>query len=298
MYDCSLLSSSYLTPLQLPADRSVQAPLNSLALNVPQPVSAELYISTACIEHWLTHFFYSNNTQKPDDEFISRFQQTFADIVPRRASEGGHNCADMGHPAMAERYEDRDLRNLGFGADLEHRPMGHDMKMEEQDMKFSAERTPRNLSDLGFTSQWMDPSAMPMMSLAGQHPGFYTPNSGGMGAIYHSQAGDLHTPTLGMNMITPLSLANPMPDPTNQQQPGLDHFNQQYLAQHIPDMNSYVQQASYAPSAFMHRESAFDAMDESVDDSSLNGIPVDQASNVTASTDFSEMSISYAHGEK
>lgn len=177
--------------------------------------------------------------------------------------------------------------------------MGNEMKMEEQDMKFSVERTPRNLSDLGFTSQWMDPSAMPEMSLASQHPGFYTPNSGGMGAIFHSQAGDLHTPTLGLNMITPLSLANPMPGgPANHQQPGMDHFNPQYLAQHMPEMDSYAQQASYAPSAFMHRDSAFDAMDESVDGSSLNGVPVDQTSNVTASTDFSQMSVSYAHGEK
>lgn len=244
-------------------------------------------------------FFCRNNTQKPDDDFISRFQQTFADVVPRRDSDGGPNGADMGHPAMAGRYEDCEPGNLMFGADLGNRPMGHEMKMEEQDMKFAAERTPRNLSDLSFTSTWMDPSAMPMMSLAGQHPGFYTPNSGGMGAIFHSQAGDLHTPTLGMNMITPLSLANPMPGgPANHQQPGLDHFNQQYLAQHVPEMNSYVQQASYAPSTFMHRESAFDAMDESIDDSSLNGIPVDQASNVTASTDFSRMSVSYAQGEK
>lgn len=248
-----------------------------------------------------THSHCSNNTQKPDDEFISRFQQTFADIVPRRDSDAGPYVAGMGHLAMAGRYEDRDVGKLLFGADLGNRPMGNeDLKLEEQDMKFSAERTPRNLSDLNYTSTWMDPSAMPMMSLAGQHPGFYTPNSGGMGAIYHSQAGDLHTPTLGLNMITPLSLAHPMPGgPANHQQPGIDHFNPQYLAQHMPEMNSYVhQQASFAPSAFMHRESAFDAMDESVDDSSLNGISVDQASNMTASTDLSNMSVSYAQGEK
>lgn len=246
------------------------------------------------------HVTSSNNTRKPDDDFISRFQQTFADIVPRRDSDGGTNGTDMGHPAMAARYEDCDRGDSVFGADLGNRPMGNDIKIEEPDMKFSgAERTPRNLSDLNFTSTWMDPSAMSMMSLAGQHPGYYTPNSGGMGAIFHSQAGDLHTPTAGLNMITPLSLANPMPGgPANLQQPGLDHFNPQYLAQHVPEINPYVQQASFAPSAFVHRESAFDAMDESMDDASLNGIPADQASSVTASTDYSRMSVSYAHGEK
>lgn len=246
------------------------------------------------------HLPSSNNTQKPDQDFISRFQQTFADVVPRRDSDGGPNGTDMGHPAMAGRYEDCGRGDTVFGADLGNRPMSNDIKLEGADMKFStAERTPRNLSDINFSSTWMDPSAMPMMSLAGQHPGFYTPNSGGMGAIFHSQAGDLHTPTLGANIITPLSLANPMPGgPANQQQPGLDHFNPQYLAQHVPEMNSYVQQASFAPSAFMHRESAFDAMDESVDGAPLNEIPADQASIVTASTDYSRMSVSYAHGEK
>lgn len=175
------------------------------------------------------------------------------------------------------------------------RPMGNEMKMDEHDMKFSSERTPRNISDLGFTPSWMDPSAMPMMSLAGQHPGFYTPNSGGMGAIFHSQAGDLHTPTLGLHQMTPLSLSNPV---AANPQMGMEQFNPQYLAQHMPEMNPYVQQASYAPSAFMHREPNFDAMDESVDDASLNGLPMDQASTVTASTDYSRMSVSYAEGEK
>lgn len=201
---------------------------------------------------------------------------------------------------MAGRYEARDLKPLAFGTDVpncEFRPMGHDVKMEETDMKFMNERTPRNLSDLGFTPSWIDPSAMPLMSLASQHPGFYTPNSGGMGAIFHNQAGDLHTPTLGMNMITPLSLSNPAVGAQPNHQPGMEQFNQQYLAQHMSEMGSYVQPASYAPSAFMHRESGFDAMDESVDGSSLNGT-ADQASNVTASTDVSRTSVSYAEAEK
>lgn len=204
----------------------------------------------------------------------------------------------MVDPTMAGRYEARESKPLAIGTDALHcefRPMGHDMKMEEGDMKFMDERTPRNLSDLGFNPSWIDPSAMPLMSLASQHPGSYTPNSGGMGAIFHSQAGDLHTPTLGMNMITPLSLSNPAVGAQPNHQPGMDQFNQQYLAQHMPEMGSYVQPASYAPSAFMHRDSAFDAMDESVDDT---GFPADQASNVTASTDLSRTSVSYAEGEK
>lgn len=171
--------------------------------------------------------------------------------------------------------------------------------MEENQLKFPNERTPQNLQELNFTpSAWMDPNSMPLMSLASQHPGFYTPNSGGMGAIWHPQAGDLHTPTVGLNMIPPLSLSNPAVGAQPNSQAGIEQFNQQYLAQHMPDMNSYVQQASYAPSAFMHRDAGFDAVGESVDGSSLNEIPVDQASNLTAPTDFPGVDMSYAEGEK
>ncbi|KAJ6115898.1 hypothetical protein N7523_006315 [Penicillium sp. IBT 18751x] len=216
-----------------------------------------------------------NNAQKPDEEFIGRFRQTFSDIVPRRDSEGGSNGAFM----------------------MNGRPT--DMKMDESDLKHPNDQTPRNLQELNFTSSWIDPNGMPMMPLASQYPGFYTPNSGGMGAIFHSQAGDLHTPTVGMNMITPLSLSNSMSVQHSQGQ-GLDHFNQQYLGQHVPEINPYVQPASYAPSAFMHsRESGFDAMDESGDNSSMNDFPVDQASTISTSTDFSNASgMPYSHGEK
>lgn len=221
-----------------------------------------------------------NNMQKPDDDFISRFQQTFSEIVPRREGESEFD----GHTHMTA-----------------GRPMPHDpnLKMEEVGMKFHSERTPRNLQDLNFSPSWMDPTAMQMMSsFAGQHPGFYTPNSAGMGAVFHNQAGDLHTPTAGLNMVTPISMSNAIPGSQHGHPAHLDQqFNHQYLSQHLPEMNPYIQQASYAPSAFMHRDS-FDAMDESGDNRSLHSIPVDEASNVTASTDLSNaMSMSYAQGE-
>lgn len=201
---------------------------------------------------------------------------------------------------------DEKKANLGACADsaLWSRPMQNDpqLKMEDVSMKFqNQERTPRNLQDLNFSPSWMDPSAMELMSsFAGQHPGFYTPNSGGMGAVFHNQAGDLHTPTEGLRMMTPLSLSNAMSGPPPGHRVHLDQqFNPQYLANnHLPDINPYIQQGSFAPSEFMHRD-AFDAMDESGDNRSLHSIPVDQISNATPSTDHSNsMNISYAEGEK
>lgn len=238
---------------------------------------------------------YRNSAQKPDEEFIGRFQRTFSDIVPRRDVEVN---PDNGY-VMNGRYAGRESTSLEFGADVpncEFRPVG-DVKMEDPDLKFPNDRTPRDLQDLNFSSTWVDPNAVPMMPLASQYPGFYTPNSGGMGAIFHNQAGDLHTPTVGLNMITPLSLSNSIPAQPNQ---GLDQFSQQYLGQPVPEINPYVQPASYAPSAFMHsRESGYDAMDESGDNSSLNEFPVDQASTISTSTDFSNASgMPYSQGEK
>ncbi|KAJ5674122.1 hypothetical protein N7462_009561 [Penicillium macrosclerotiorum] len=246
-----------------------------------------------------------NNSQKPDDEFISRFQRTFAEVVPRRDSNDHEQTAPFqvgaGVSTASGKYAESRPGDVVFGADMatpgSKTMASHEVKFEDGEMKFSHERTPRNFQDLGFTPSWMDPQSMQMMSLAGQHPGFYTPNSGGMGATFHSQAGDLHTPTLGLNMITPMSLSNSIAATQQNPQPGLEHFNQQYMAHQMPDMNSYMQQASYAPSAFMHRDS-YDVMDESGDGSSLNELPVDQASNFTASTDYSGvMDMAYAEGE-
>jgi hypothetical protein len=142
----------------------------------------------------------------------------------------------------------------------------------------------------------MDPASMNMIPMANQNPGFYTPNSGGMGAVFHSQAGDLHTPTAGLHTMTPLSLSNPITGPQNH--PVMGHFSPQFLGHQMPEMNPYLQ-ASYAPSAFMQRDPGYDVMDETVDDSSVNGIQLDTASNIssmTASTEFSSVPATHPIG--
>ncbi|KAJ5887961.1 hypothetical protein N7495_008002 [Penicillium taxi] len=239
-----------------------------------------------------------NNAQKPDDDFISRFQQTFSDVVPRRDSDGSQE----GDPMMSGRYKNSTPGFWGFQTDTPNhgnRPMSNDQKMQEEaSVKFSNQRTPRNLQDLNFSPSWIDHNPMHMMSIANQPTGFYTPNSTGLGTIFHNQAGDLHTPTMGLNMMTPLSLSNTIQGPQHHEMD--HHFNHQYLSQQMPDMNSYIQQpASFAPSAFMHRDS-YDPMDESGDGLSVdgNGIPMDQVSNVTTS-DYSNPStaVTYSVGE-
>jgi hypothetical protein len=156
--------------------------------------------------------------------------------------------------------------------------------MGNGDMKMSTLRTPRNLQDLNLTPSFMDPESLDMMNLAAQHPGFYTPNSGGMGAIFHNQAGDLHTPTLGLNSMTPLSLPlSTAGVPPNL--PGtMGPYNPQLFAHQMPQMNMYAQtqQQSFAPSTFMRRgDSGYDGMDESTEG---NDMQMDEVSNFTGST--------------
>ncbi|KGO72977.1 CP2 transcription factor [Penicillium italicum] len=174
----------------------------------------------------------------------------------------------------------------------------NDVKMDNHDIKFpitNNDRTPRNMHELGLTPSWMESASYSMMPFTNQHTGFYTPNSSGMGAIFHNQAGDLHTPT-GMHLMTPLA---GMPAVHNHHSNVFEPFHPQFINP-VHDMSLYTQQPSYAPSAFMHRDTGYDAMDDTLDDS-LNDVQVETASNVTASTDFSAQmagDISYTKGEK
>ena len=178
---------------------------------------------------------------------------------------------------MPVKYADSEVLGVMSGAHITNdgcRPKG-DLKMDEHDLKLSNDPTPRNLQDFNLTPSWINPDLM--MSLAGR---FYTPGSGGRGTVFHSPAGDLHTPTLDLNMTTSLSISKPMAGTQLTHRPDSDQFNQQHLAQHMAGRNLYGRVESYAPSTFIHRDSGYDTIHESPD-STINDIPVDQASDVT-----------------
>lgn len=83
--------------------------------------------------------------------------------------------------------------------------------MESDGIKVN-DTTPRAAQDLRFTPSFVDPNSLSYMNFPAQQSGYYTPNSEGLGPLFHSQAGDLHTP--GMSMITPMSLTQQLPGPT------------------------------------------------------------------------------------
>jgi hypothetical protein len=60
----------------------------------------------------------------------------------------------------------------------------------------------------GFTPSFLDlENSNTFNAFTATMPGYYTPTPGGTHTIYHPQAGDLHTPSLGLGLSTPLSMS-------------------------------------------------------------------------------------------
>lgn len=139
--------------------------------------------------------------------------------------------------------------------------------MDSNDDMKSNEQLPRGTPELQFSSPFGDPNSLPFLSYANQPNGSLTPSLSGFNPGFHSQhAGDLHTP-MGLSMVNSCpQMAAPM-DPNAM---GLNQFGQQFFSQPFQNPQSFAQQPSFAPSAFVHRDSGIDPMDESVDNSSLN----------------------------
>lgn len=147
---------------------------------------------------------------------------------------------------------------------------------ESQPEAKEQDATPKPFNDAWrFTPSLMDPNSFAFSSFANQPPGYlYTPTPGGFGTLYHPQAGDLHTPGMGMN--TPLSLPHSVHamhahDPLMH----LQHFNPHFLQQPHPFQEAFQpaqpqvplippQPQTFAPQQFLrHEDSGYVAMDDS-----------------------------------
>jgi hypothetical protein len=127
--------------------------------------------------------------------------------------------------------------------------------------------TPKGLQDQWrFTPSLMDPNSFAFSTFANQPPGYYTPTPGGLNTLYHSQAGDLHTPGMGMHIGTPLSLPHSanMLSAVNVNFPS-QHYQHHLLPQHhFEHVPNYAPQQVFAPSSFLqHKDSGYEAMSQS-----------------------------------
>lgn len=127
--------------------------------------------------------------------------------------------------------------------------------------------TPKALHDhWRFTPSLMDPNSFAFSTFANQPPAYDSPTPGGVNTLYHSQAGDLHTPGMGMNIGTPLSL----PQTAHALAPPhvnipLQHYHAHLLHPHqFENVAHYPPQEVFAPSSFLqHKDSGYEAMSQS-----------------------------------
>ncbi|QIX00556.1 hypothetical protein AMS68_006073 [Peltaster fructicola] len=211
-------------------------------------------------------------SQKPSDELYKTFKANFPGLgQPLTTTTAG---SEAGVPATDE------------GLDVPLRAIDGEAQPDLKD----SDPTPRphndqwNFASSGLTPALMDPNSHAFNMFANQMPGYYTPTPGGTNTLYHSQAGDLHTPNLGAALNTPLSLStsegimhaghqtafHPMqphlPQQFQQQFHNLNPF-QAHHHQHPP------QQQGFAPHQFTHQPS-YDHID-TMDGSPMGDMGID-----------------------
>ncbi|KAI1385593.1 CP2 transcription factor-domain-containing protein [Hypoxylon trugodes] len=209
-------------------------------------------------------FRQRTSSQKPGDELLANFRQQFPEITAVASSSAS------GAPAQTTVTADNSVL---VPPGPEH--VSHDV-FRDQDP------TPRaSGAEWRFTPSLLDPNSFSFSTFANQPPGYYTPTPGGTNTLYHPQAGDLHTPSmgLGMGLGTPLSL--PTTEGAIQAGPAmmdLTQFHQGIPPPHqFPQpFNPFIQptppQPTFAPSSFVHQDTGYETMDH-------DGSPLDSDSH-------------------
>ena len=113
-----------------------------------------------------------------------------------------------------------------------------------------------------FTPSMLDTNSYAFTAFANQHSGDFTPTpTGGMNAVFHNQAGDLHTPGMGFHLGTPLSMSASEGHTNTASAVDIHGFHPHLLhTQTFQNSNPFAQQESYAPSSFVHQDSGYETM--------------------------------------
>ncbi|KAM5352087.1 hypothetical protein ACJ41O_004810 [Fusarium nematophilum] len=201
-------------------------------------------------------FRQRTSSQKPGDELLANFRQQFPEVAAVSTSTTA--------PVISQTT----------GADntiAPSVPLPERSQTMGQDVFRDQDPTPRATNDpWRFTPSLLDPNSMSFANFANAPPGYYTPTPGGTNTLFHPQAGDLHTPTLGLGMglNTPLS----MPTSGDVMQPGpgqavMDMAGFQALQPHqFHHFNPFIQapppQPAFAPSNFVHQDTGYETMDQ------------------------------------
>ncbi|GJN87004.1 hypothetical protein PLIIFM63780_010586 [Purpureocillium lilacinum] len=196
------------------------------------------------------------SSQKPADGLLAEFRQQFPQVGPVSTEAPAPSIAQTSvanHPIIINAPDHAD----SAGQNVDNEPF------RDQDPTPRASHEPWR-----FTPSLLDPNSYAFNSFANAPPGYYTPTPGGNNTLFHSQAGDLHTPTLVMaqGLGTPLS----MPTSGDGLQSGvttMDMSGFQNLQPHqFHHFNPFIQapppQPGFAPSSFVHQDTGYETIEQ------------------------------------
>lgn len=114
-----------------------------------------------------------------------------------------------------------------------------------------------------FTPSILDTNSFAFASFANHPSNDFGSTPGGTNTVFHNnQAGDLHTPGVGFQLGTPLSVPNSTGQSDATAAIDVHAFHTHLLhSQPFQNPNRFTPQQSYAPSSFIHQDSGYDTME-------------------------------------
>lgn len=114
-----------------------------------------------------------------------------------------------------------------------------------------------------FTPSILDTNSFAFASFANHQSSDFGSTSGSTNTVFHNnQAGDLHTPGIGFQLGTPLSVSNSASQSDATAAVDMHGFHTHLLhSQPFQNPSRFTPQQSYAPSSFIHQDSGYDTME-------------------------------------
>ncbi|KAI9694218.1 MAG: hypothetical protein M1820_009117 [Bogoriella megaspora] len=204
--------------------------------------------------------FRNRNSQKPNEELLASFKLSY----PQLHGTTLPTTVPSSHPHSAGSLTD------ALDSALNPRQFS-----EHEDIK-DAEHTPRGSAEhWRFTPSLMDPNSFAFANFANQPPGYYTPTPGGHNTLYHSQAGDLHTPGFHMGIGTPLS--NPTSEAPLHAPPAVPSMNEMHGIQshHFHHPHQFSIHQTIAPHQFSNAHGSFNHLSGPTEESAMDNLGMD-----------------------
>ncbi|KAL8854055.1 MAG: hypothetical protein Q9221_001178 [Calogaya cf. arnoldii] len=188
------------------------------------------------------------SSQKPAEEFYAAFRNTYPNVGPGTITTSAAATTQTTTQASGPPRDQI----------MDHSHFDNVDNSKAEDSTF-----PTSNYDWRLTSSFIDASSFAFASLTNQTPGYCTPNTGGNGTYYHNKAGDLHTPNLGFQLGTPLSLPHSEGRSLTATAFDMHGFQPNFLVPNgFQSSNPFGAQENFAPSSFLHQDSGLDTMDD------------------------------------